>query len=70
MTGGGDKVNSGMGLSYWPAILHRLVGPVRQPYAGVNFIPPVRAYEFGYWLRATARYTTKYPTCIPQEKTR
>ncbi len=25
-------------------------GPVRQPYAGVNFIPPVRDYEFGYWF--------------------
>ncbi len=23
-------------------------GPVRQSYAGVNFIPPVRNYEFGY----------------------
>jgi hypothetical protein len=23
-------------------------GPVRQPYAGANFIPPVRDYEFGY----------------------
>ncbi len=24
-------------------------GPIRQPYAGVNFIPPVRGYELGYW---------------------
>ncbi len=23
-------------------------GPVRQPYAAVIFIPPVRDYEFGY----------------------
>jgi hypothetical protein len=23
-------------------------GPVRKPYARVNFIPPVRDYEFGY----------------------
>ncbi len=22
-------------------------GPARQPYAGINFIPPVRDYEFG-----------------------
>jgi hypothetical protein len=20
-----------------------------KPYAGVNYIPPVRDYEFGYW---------------------
>jgi hypothetical protein len=39
----GDKVNSGIGLSYRPARLHRLVhsGPVRQPYDGVDFISPV-----------------------------
>jgi hypothetical protein len=24
-------------------------GPIRKPYAGVDFIPPVRDYEFGYW---------------------
>jgi hypothetical protein len=23
-------------------------GPVRQPYAGVNYIPQVRDYQFGY----------------------
>ncbi len=23
-------------------------GPVRQPYSGINFIPPGRGYEFGY----------------------
>ena len=34
----GDKVNSGIGLSYRPARLHRQ-RPVRQPYAGVDYIP-------------------------------
>jgi hypothetical protein len=35
----GDDVDSGIGLLYRPAKLHRLNGPIRQPYAGVNFIP-------------------------------
>ncbi len=26
------------------------LGAVRQPYAGVNFIPPVKDYEFGYCI--------------------
>ncbi len=38
----GDKVNSGIGLSY------RTARPVRQPCAGVNYIPPVKDYEFSY----------------------
>jgi hypothetical protein len=40
----GDKVNSGIGLSYRTARLHWLGGSVavRQPYAGVNVIPPIR----------------------------
>ncbi len=25
--------------------------PIRQPYAGVNYIPPFRDYEFGYSIR-------------------
>jgi hypothetical protein len=29
-------------------ICERSARPVRQPYAGVNFIPPVMIYEFGY----------------------
>ncbi len=46
----GDIVDSGMqgchtGL---PASLCSLAGRVRQPYAGVNIIPPVRDYEFRY----------------------
>ncbi len=40
----GDKVNSGIGLSCRPASL-----PVRQPYAGVDFIPRSGIYKFGYW---------------------
>ena len=36
----GDIVDSGTDLSYRPA---------NRPYAGVNFIPSVRDYEFGYW---------------------
>ncbi len=44
----GDKVDSGIGLSYRPASICSLAG--RQPYARVDFIPPSqgRDYEFGY----------------------
>ncbi len=35
----GDKVNSGIGLSNRPHLLMQPGGPVRQPYAGVDFIP-------------------------------
>jgi hypothetical protein len=51
----GDIVNSGIGSSYRHARLHVMAGwPVRQPYAGIDFIPPVRDYEFGqcYWVRS------------------
>jgi len=40
----GDKVNSDIGLSYG---LHWLEGRYNKPYAGVDYIPPVRDYEFG-----------------------
>jgi hypothetical protein len=40
----GDKVDCGIGLSYRLAS-HQPDGPVRQPYAIVDFIPPVRDYE-------------------------
>ncbi len=43
----GDKVCSEIGL-------------VRQPYAGVNFIPPVRDYEFGYWFRFRYRINRSF----------
>jgi hypothetical protein len=37
----GDKVDSGIGLSYRSASLCNLAaGRVRQPYARVDFIPP------------------------------
>ncbi len=52
----GNKVDSGIGLSYRPATLHRLAGrydnpmpALQQSYAGVNYIPPVRDYKFGHW---------------------
>jgi hypothetical protein len=35
---GGDKVNSGIGFSYQARQATWAGGPVRQPYAGVNFI--------------------------------
>ncbi len=40
----GDKVDSGKGI----VVPARQVtqAAVRRPYAGVNFIPPVRDYEF------------------------
>jgi hypothetical protein len=44
----GILVDSGIGSSYRLARLHRLGGPVRKPYAGVNIYPPIRDYEFGY----------------------
>jgi hypothetical protein len=48
----GDKVDSGIlhvGLSYRLARLHRLAGRYDNPMPGVNYIPPVRDYEFVYW---------------------
>ncbi len=40
----GDKVDSGIGLSYRPATasLSSLADRYDKPYAGVNFLPPVR----------------------------
>ncbi len=38
---GGDIVDSGIGLSYRPARLHKAFGPVRQPHARVDYIPSV-----------------------------
>ncbi len=59
----GDKINSGIRLSYRPAKLrtvHRLASKYdnhRQPYAGSRSqqYPPVRDYEFGYWINQTVR---------------
>jgi hypothetical protein len=43
---------NGIGVSYPPATGRQPMYPgglvVRQPYAGVNFMPPVRDCEFGY----------------------
>ncbi len=48
----GDKVNSDIVLSFFrtstPGYLAG--GPIRQPYAGVDFIPQSGIYEFGYWV--------------------
>ncbi len=50
----GDKVDYVIGLSYRPKAHEPMQagGPVRQRFAGVDFIPPVRVYEFGYrcWI--------------------
>ncbi len=43
-----DKVNSGIGLCTGLTGYIGYSGPVRQPYAGVDYIPhAVRDYEFG-----------------------
>ncbi len=49
----GFIVNSGIGLSYWPASLCSLPGPMITlcGTAGDDFIPPVRDYEFGYSVK-------------------
>ncbi len=44
----GDIVNSGIGLSYRPTIAYVACQADTQPYAGVDFIPPVKDYEFGH----------------------
>jgi hypothetical protein len=38
-----DKVDYGIGLTYWSPSPSILAGRIRQPYAGV------RDYELGYW---------------------
>ncbi len=46
-------------------------GPVRQPYAGVDFISPVRIYEFGYWPLYEVGSDSRIRSCTPyyvQEK--
>jgi hypothetical protein len=44
----GDKVDSGTGLSYRPANLSSLAA--RYNPMPESFIPPVRDYEFGYFM--------------------
>ncbi len=63
----GRKVGSGPGLSYRPAMLQRLHGrPVRQPFVGVNYIPPSRDYKFGYSSFVHSPLSSLPPP--PQEK--
>jgi hypothetical protein len=45
----GDKVDSGMGLSYWTARLCSLAGRYDNHMPG-QLILPVRDHEFGYWF--------------------
>ncbi len=40
-----------MNKAYSSILVNRLAGRYDKPYAGVNYIPPVRDYEFGYWLK-------------------
>jgi hypothetical protein len=43
----GNKVDSGTGLSYQPAKLHRLAGKCGNPMSESPVYPSVRDYEFG-----------------------
>ncbi len=45
---GGNKVNSGVGLSYWPTRLHGWRAGTTTPWRS-QLYRPVRDYEFGYW---------------------
>jgi hypothetical protein len=55
----GDKVNSGVGLSYQPARLHRLQAGIQQPYAGVSYIAQTRTMNLTAGL-PTSQRTLKY----------
>jgi hypothetical protein len=52
------RSDSGIGLPYRHARLNGC-GPSRQPYAGVDFIPPAGIYEFGYRL-CNCRHRVKW----------
>jgi hypothetical protein len=55
----GDKVNSGIGLFCCTGTPGYMAGgPVRRPYAGVDFIPQSGIYEFGYWCSKGNGYGT------------
>jgi hypothetical protein len=43
----GDIVDSGIGLPYRPARLHRLAGRYENPMTESTIYPAVRDYEFG-----------------------
>ncbi len=52
----GEKVNSGMGLTYCPARLHGLAGRYENPMPESTIVyPPFRDYEFGYWYQESTR---------------
>ncbi len=46
--GGGDKADSGIGLSYWPALLHGLAVQYDNPMPELTLSPQSEIYEFGY----------------------
>jgi hypothetical protein len=56
LTGGGDKVDSGIGLSYRPARLHRLAVGYDNPMPESNTVfPPSGTYKFGYRVTGQVR---------------
>jgi hypothetical protein len=55
----GDKVDYGIGLSYWPTAYVAWRAGTTTLYAIVNFIPPVRDYEFGLRILASTFQGTK-----------
>ncbi len=61
-----DIVDSAKGLLY-RGLRSQPGGPVRQPYAAVNFIPPFKDYEFGYrrtsfsWQNSVHSYKRSSP---------
>ncbi len=66
----GDKVNSGVGLSYRPARLHRLVGRFdnRMPES-TTLHPQLRDYEFG-WLTLQRHNTKNSKQIFPEKELR
>jgi hypothetical protein len=52
----GDKVNSGIVLSYGAARLHHLAGWYTNPMPE-STISPVRDYEFSYWTLFTQKHS-------------
>ncbi len=47
----GDKVDYGIGLSYWLVRLHRLEGRFDNAICHSQLYPPAKDYEFGYRYR-------------------
>jgi hypothetical protein len=72
----GDKVNSGIGLSYRPARLNRLMARYNNHMSELTMYPPVWNYEFGLcvkisrgkivvvWMSAASLRKTRSHHCI------